>query len=213
MKLINLTCPNCNGTLQVNEELSKCTCPFCGGEVLVDHEKVILEHSEASGYNFAKGMYRAQMEQANEVMLKEFPVRTAAKVQGKSVLYLVLMLVCGLIALGMFAWLRVHDIPNWFVVVFAGFIALAVLFYKKHVAYKHGGAYLVKSVVLTNKRVIISYVNKPDLWFSLFDLIEVRESYFGTLVLRTFKQKEIVWGIKDIGDCVMAINNEKDKWK
>lgn len=212
MKLINLTCPNCGAKLEVNSELTKCTCNYCGGEVLVDNEKVVVEHSEKSGYNFARGMYRAQMEFATETKVGDYPVRVAAKVQGKSVLYLLLMLVSALIVVGMFAYLKYHDISNLYVTIWFGIICLTVMFYKKYVAYKNGGAYLVKCITLTNKRVIISYVNKPDEWIALTDLIEVREGYFGSVILRTYNKTKRVVGIKDLKSCVNAICDERDKY-
>lgn len=56
MRLINLTCPNCNGTLQVNEELSKCSCPYCGADVLVDKENMAEEDIRKIGTETAKAI-------------------------------------------------------------------------------------------------------------------------------------------------------------
>ena len=39
MKLVTLSCPNCNAQLQINMELKQATCNFCGHQFLIDDER------------------------------------------------------------------------------------------------------------------------------------------------------------------------------
>lgn len=68
MKLIDLTCPKCGATMQVNTELSNGMCNHCGYSFIVDEEvkRVEIEHknSEQAGYEFEQGRMRAQAEAA-----------------------------------------------------------------------------------------------------------------------------------------------------
>ena len=55
MKIIDLTCPKCGASLQVNSELKTCSCNFCGNQFSI-------EENERLGYEFEKGRIKAQKE-------------------------------------------------------------------------------------------------------------------------------------------------------
>ncbi len=58
MKLITLECPNCNASLQVNEELSEAQCNYCGKHFVIDSE--MLRNARKEGYDFERGRMDAQ---------------------------------------------------------------------------------------------------------------------------------------------------------
>ncbi len=39
MKLVTLSCPNCNAQLQINMELKQAVCNYCGHQFLIDDER------------------------------------------------------------------------------------------------------------------------------------------------------------------------------
>ncbi len=65
MKIINMVCPNCGASLQVDADKSKLTCNYCGNSLLVDDEvqHIQYDNAEDAGYQFEKGRQRAQAEQ------------------------------------------------------------------------------------------------------------------------------------------------------
>lgn len=68
MKLIDLTCPKCNGTLHVEEGQTQVYCSHCGTLLLLDNEvqrveqHVTYDNAEDAGYQFERGRKRAQAE-------------------------------------------------------------------------------------------------------------------------------------------------------
>lgn len=62
MKLIDITCPKCNATMQVNEELTQCTCNYCGNTMLIDCKQSSLVDAYKFGYEQEKGRRDAELE-------------------------------------------------------------------------------------------------------------------------------------------------------
>lgn len=64
MKLIDMTCPHCGGTLKINPDNRNCVCNYCGAKLILDNETLHLQFDNAyeSGYQFEKGRQRAQAE-------------------------------------------------------------------------------------------------------------------------------------------------------
>ena len=64
MKLVNLICPGCGATLNVDVEQKKATCPYCNKVFPVDDEvqHVRLDGAAQAGYEFEKGRQQAQAE-------------------------------------------------------------------------------------------------------------------------------------------------------
>lgn len=67
MKLVDMTCPNCGGTLELSEDVKQAYCPFCGSSIAVDDEikHVQFDNTEQAGYNFERGRMRAQQDAVN----------------------------------------------------------------------------------------------------------------------------------------------------
>ena len=65
MKLITLECPNCNASLQVNEELSEAQCNYCGKHFVIDRE--MLRNAKQDGYDFEKGRMEAAETSSEEL--------------------------------------------------------------------------------------------------------------------------------------------------
>ena len=65
MRLIELKCPNCNSTMQVDDETKEVVCDFCGAKFAVDDEAqhILYDNAEQAGYEFEKGRQKAQAEQ------------------------------------------------------------------------------------------------------------------------------------------------------
>ena len=80
MKLIKLTCPNCNSILEVNEEMKQFTCNYCGTTTLLDDEIIKIKHISSNLTNsledikdyYDNGNFIKCYEMANE-LLKEYP--------------------------------------------------------------------------------------------------------------------------------------------
>ena len=68
MKLISLTCPHCQGPIQVNSELKQAMCNYCGHSFLIGDEiryvKLTDEDSERVGKAAEKA--RAEAEEISE---------------------------------------------------------------------------------------------------------------------------------------------------
>ena len=64
MKVVNLNCPNCGATLQVDGDSRNLKCEYCGNALFLDDEvnHVKIENPEQVGYDFEKGRQRAQAE-------------------------------------------------------------------------------------------------------------------------------------------------------
>lgn len=45
MKLIKLTCPNCNANLEISTDNKECTCQYCRTPILLDEEIIKVEHT------------------------------------------------------------------------------------------------------------------------------------------------------------------------
>ena len=65
MKLIDLSCPNCKATMQIDDTAKAVFCPYCGSKFAVDDETkhIHYDNAEQAGYEFEKGRQRAQAEQ------------------------------------------------------------------------------------------------------------------------------------------------------
>lgn len=61
MRLINLTCPNCNAQLQIDADRKQVYCKYCGTALLVDDQvqHIQYDNAEEAGYNFERGRQRA----------------------------------------------------------------------------------------------------------------------------------------------------------
>lgn len=68
MKLVDISCPGCGATLQVNEDSKNINCSYCGKTFLLDDEIKRVEHivknAEQAGYEFEKGRIKANYEEA-----------------------------------------------------------------------------------------------------------------------------------------------------
>lgn len=68
MKLVDISCPSCGATLQVNEGSKSVNCSYCGKTFLLDDEIKRVEHTvknaEQAGYEFEKGRIKANYEEA-----------------------------------------------------------------------------------------------------------------------------------------------------
>ncbi|SEQ56343.1 TFIIB-type zinc ribbon-containing protein [Butyrivibrio sp. TB] len=64
MKLVNMVCPNCGASLQVDADKKNLTCSYCGNNIIVDDEvkHIRYDNAEQTGYEFEKGRQRAQAE-------------------------------------------------------------------------------------------------------------------------------------------------------
>lgn len=64
MKLVELECQNCGGSLKVEEGTNNITCPYCNATYKLDDEvqHVKYDDMENSGYEFEKGRIKAQKE-------------------------------------------------------------------------------------------------------------------------------------------------------
>ena len=69
MKLVELECKNCGGSLKVEEGTDIITCPYCNASYKIDDEvkHVKYEDMENSGYEFEKGRIKAQKEHLSSV--------------------------------------------------------------------------------------------------------------------------------------------------
>ena len=68
MKIVQITCPNCGGKLEIDEEKKKEYCKYCGTPVILDDEikRVQVDVTEEAGYKFEKGRIKAQEEKIRE---------------------------------------------------------------------------------------------------------------------------------------------------
>ena len=67
MRLIQMKCPDCGSTLDIDVEGRPALfCQFCGTRLLIDDEvkKVQLQNSAQAGYEFEQGRIRAREEEA-----------------------------------------------------------------------------------------------------------------------------------------------------
>lgn len=64
MKIINMVCPNCGASLQVDADKNNLTCNYCGSNLLLDDgvQHIQYDNAEAAGYQFERGRQRAQAE-------------------------------------------------------------------------------------------------------------------------------------------------------
>lgn len=64
MKIVNMVCPNCGASLQVDADKKNLTCNYCGNNLFIDDEvhHVQYDNAEEAGYQFEKGRQRAQSE-------------------------------------------------------------------------------------------------------------------------------------------------------
>lgn len=73
MKIVDVSCPSCGATLQLNDDDlgSPIKCSYCGKTVMLDDEVSKVEHTfvnaEQAGYEFQKGKLRADKEEKEEV--------------------------------------------------------------------------------------------------------------------------------------------------
>ncbi len=68
MKILKITCPNCGGMLDIDEEKKKNYCKYCGTPIFLDDEikHVQVDFAEEAGYKFEKGRIKAQEEKIQE---------------------------------------------------------------------------------------------------------------------------------------------------
>ncbi len=68
MKLIELKCPNCGSTIEIDSASESANCSFCGTSFAVDDEVLHIQYDNAkqAGYDFEKGRQEAINEGANE---------------------------------------------------------------------------------------------------------------------------------------------------
>lgn len=72
MKIVDVSCPSCGATLQLNSDDlgSPIKCSYCGKIVMIDDEVSKVEHTfvnaEQAGYEFQKGKLRADKEEKEE---------------------------------------------------------------------------------------------------------------------------------------------------
>lgn len=72
MKIVDVSCPSCGATLQLNNDDlgSPIKCSYCGKIVMIDDEVSKVEHTfvnaEQAGYEFQKGKLRADKEEKEE---------------------------------------------------------------------------------------------------------------------------------------------------
>ena len=64
MKIVNMVCPNCGASIQVDADKKNLTCNYCGNNLYLDDEvqHVQYDNAEETGYQFEKGRQRAQAE-------------------------------------------------------------------------------------------------------------------------------------------------------
>ena len=64
MKIVNMVCPNCGASLQVDADKKNLTCNYCDNNLFIDDEvhHVQYDNAEEAGYQFEKGRQRAQSE-------------------------------------------------------------------------------------------------------------------------------------------------------
>ena len=80
MKLVKLTCPNCNSILEVNDEMKQFTCNYCGTTTLLDDEIIKVKHTSSKLSNlledlkdyYDSGNFIKCYEMANE-LLEDYP--------------------------------------------------------------------------------------------------------------------------------------------
>lgn len=70
MKLHKLTCPNCNGSLdmEIAEETTAVFCPYCGQKFLLDDEKT--EHTINKNISINKTIYKRYTDDADVIRAK-----------------------------------------------------------------------------------------------------------------------------------------------
>ena len=68
MRVVQITCPNCGGMLNIDEDKKKDYCQYCGTPVILDDEikRVQVDVTEEAGYKFEKGRIKAQEEKIRE---------------------------------------------------------------------------------------------------------------------------------------------------
>ena len=64
MKLINMKCPQCSGTLEIDENAKQARCPFCDTLLMIDDEgqRLRADSGRQAGYDFEQGRIEAQEE-------------------------------------------------------------------------------------------------------------------------------------------------------
>ena len=80
MKLVKLTCPNCNAKLEVNSEMKQFTCNYCGTTTLLDDESVTVRNISSRLNNclvdlkeyYDNGNYKKCLDMASD-LLKDYP--------------------------------------------------------------------------------------------------------------------------------------------
>lgn len=83
MRLIQMKCPDCGSTLDIDVEGRPALfCQFCGTRLLIDDEvkKVQLQNSAQAGYEFEQGRIRAREEEARKAREKQKKIEEARRV-------------------------------------------------------------------------------------------------------------------------------------
>lgn len=85
MKFINMSCPNCGATLQVNPELKQAQCNYCGNLFYMDDgvQHIQYDNAEGAGYMFEKGRQRAQAEYNTQQLYQSSTINFQQPVQPK----------------------------------------------------------------------------------------------------------------------------------
>lgn len=87
MKLIDMTCPKCNGTLHVEEGKTQVCCSHCGALLLLDNEvqrveqHLIYDNAEDAGFEFERGRQRARGMAEYEEAIAALDKRTLRKME------------------------------------------------------------------------------------------------------------------------------------
>ena len=66
MNVYSIRCPQCNGSLDIEEGRDRCYCSYCGSQIFIDDGvprlKIKIENAKEAGYQFEQGRMQAQME-------------------------------------------------------------------------------------------------------------------------------------------------------
>lgn len=97
MKLVSLTCPNCNANLDnIDPSLKQCYCQYCGTKIMLDDGTI---RKETHIYDEAK---IKETESKETIKLKELELEREREKEDKQLGKKVLLLGCGLIAIALF---------------------------------------------------------------------------------------------------------------
>ena len=82
MKLIDLTCPVCGATMQVNPELKMTTCNYCGNQLMIDDEvkHTVIENVDDVGVAVEKARREAEDKHYNDLISKLSVISNKAKI-------------------------------------------------------------------------------------------------------------------------------------